>query len=82
MRSDGAVLSCSCCNSAWEISEYGELLGEDFAEFSHIPDWYEWQRKTVDEEIDAGEYLLDTKVLVESLPNAKNFIPRQWAICP
>ncbi|MDR0596350.1 MAG: 1-acyl-sn-glycerol-3-phosphate acyltransferase [Clostridiales Family XIII bacterium] len=40
----------------------------------HIPDWYEWQRATVEREIDAGSYSLDCAVEIESLPNAKNFI--------
>ena len=42
--------------------------------FSHIPDWYEWQRKCVHEEIDSGCYRLDTEVEVQALPNAVNFI--------
>lgn len=40
----------------------------------YIPDWYEWQRKNVIEEINRGQYVLDMKVKVEALPNAKNFI--------
>ena len=40
----------------------------------YVPDWYEWQRNSVIEEIDQNQYLLDMKVKVEALPNAKNFI--------
>lgn len=40
-----------------------------------IPDWYEWERRQVIEEIEAGAYRLDVKVEVDALPNAKNFIP-------
>ena len=40
----------------------------------YIPDWYEWQRKNVMEQINCGQYRLDVRVRVEALPNAKNFI--------
>lgn len=43
-------------------------------DFIHIPDWYEWQRKQVIEQIKSGEYSLDCKVHIEALPNAVNFI--------
>ena len=44
-------------------------------EFSHIPDWYEWEREEVRKEILAGQYLIEDDVIVDSLPNAKGFIP-------
>lgn len=42
--------------------------------FSHIPNWYEWEREQVKQEIDEHKYHLDCKVRIESLPNAINFI--------
>ena len=79
MTSEGKNLSCSMCKAAWEMDELGKLIKvtrDDNSEidFSHIPDWYEWQRKCVHEEIDSGYYRLDTEVEVQALPNAVNFI--------
>jgi len=75
MSSSGTVLSCGSCGKAWDMSELGELhaqTGE--TEFSHIPDWYEWQRTNVRKEIQDGTYSFKSKVRVESLPNDKRFI--------
>jgi len=44
------------------------------AGFTHIPDWYEWQRSQVVKEIEESEYSLDVKVHIQALPNAVNFI--------
>lgn len=57
------------------MNEYGQMLknGEE-NEFSHIPNWYEWQRTRVHEEIDKGIYKLNTAVEIHALPNAVNFI--------
>ena len=72
---EGAEIFCRKCGARFTMNEYGQLVenGELFS-FSHIPDWYEWQRQCVHEEIDRGEYSLDVPVHVEALPNAVNFI--------
>ena len=75
MRSQSAQLFCDACKKRWHLDEYGRLRalsGE--TEFSHIPDWYEYQREEVKKEIDEGRYLLDMTVSIQALPNAKNFI--------
>ena len=75
MTSNMHTLRCSHCGKIWEMSELGELRAQDgVTEFSHIPDWYEWQRANVRREVEDGEYSLDVKVRVESLPNAKGFV--------
>lgn len=58
------------------MTEYGELEAKDGeTEFSHIPDWYEWERSQVRAEVDAGTYSSgELSVHVDSLPNAKRFI--------
>ena len=43
-------------------------------EFTHIPDWYEWERSQVRNEIERGAYRFESDVTVDSLPNAKGFI--------
>ena len=77
MESSGAVLSCRACKKKWEMTEYGQLKAlEGETEFSHIPDWYEWERENVIKEVAAGTYSSgELPVTVESLPNAKKFIP-------
>ena len=77
MSSKGTILKCEACGKEWEMTELGELkalTGE--TEFSHIPDWYEWERANVRSEIEAGTYSTgELPVRVDSLPNAKKYIP-------
>ena len=59
----GTAISCKACGKKWDMDEFGQLSavsGE--TEFSHIPDWYDWERECVRKEIENGEYLLDTEV--------------------
>ncbi|MDD4302397.1 MAG: hypothetical protein PHP67_01170 [Sphaerochaeta sp.] len=83
MYSKGTILGCGACHKQWEMSEYGELKAVGKAddehtlttEFSHIPDWYEWEREQVRQEIENGSYFFETQARVEALPNAKGYIP-------
>jgi len=75
MASYGSMLYCENCGKIWKMSELGTLKAETGeTEFSHIPDWYEWERKNVKNEIRKGTYWFKSKVRVESLPNDKKFI--------
>lgn len=74
MQSEKDKLMCSCCGASWTMDEYGTLVEDKTGASVYIPDWYEWERDLVEKEIDRGEYLLDMKVAVHALPNAKNFI--------
>ena len=73
---------CMNCKSEWKMTEYGKLELVNKTEpyrctetdFSHIPNWYEWERSQVIKEIEAGKYYLNIKVHIEALPNAVNFI--------
>lgn len=58
------------------MTEYGELRAvTGDTEYSHIPDWYEWERLEVRREVEAGSYSSGVlSVVVDSLPNAKRFI--------
>ena len=63
MEGKGTKLICNACGKEWEMDELGQLSavsGE--TEYSHIPDWYDWQRECVKKEIEEGTYLLDTDV--------------------
>ncbi len=69
------TLECGHCGKAWEMDELGGLSARNGdTEFSHVPDWYEWQRANVRREVREGRYSFEAKVRVESLPNAKGFI--------
>ena len=76
MRSEGTELYCSACGKRWEMTELGEIKAkEGETEFSHIPDWYEWERANVRLEVENGTYSSgELTVTVDSLPNAKKFI--------
>ncbi len=68
----GTTLTCHACGKVWEMNELGEMVavsGE--TEFSHIPDWYRWQRENVRAEIERGEYSLDVPVDICMLIDSK-----------
>ena len=73
MEGKGIGLTCHACGMKWELDELGQLqektsgekadIGDDFVpqHFSHIPAWYAWERQCCRQEIESGEYLLDTE---------------------
>lgn len=63
MEGSGIHLTCHACGKRWEMNQYGQLVAIDAeTEYSHIPDWYEWQRACVRRELEEGTYLLDEDV--------------------
>ena len=76
MSSSGAQLNCGACGKSWTMTELGELSADSGeTEFSHIPDWYEWERANVRREVENGSYSTgEMPVTVDSLPNANGFI--------
>ena len=59
----GVHLTCKACGKKWEMDEFGQLAApEGETEFSHIPDWYSWERSCVRKELEEGTYLLDEDV--------------------
>ena len=75
MTSGGAQLRCEACGKVWELNEYGVLSAlEGETEFSHVPDWYEWERANVRREVREGRYRFESDVRVDALPNAKGYI--------
>ena len=75
MATEGAQIRCLSCGKSWTMSELGELRADrGETEFSHIPDWYEWERENVRREVEAGIYSTgELPVHVDSLPNAERF---------
>ena len=77
ISSKGTRLFCTACKKEWNMTQLGELEAvSGDTEFSHIPDWYEWERGNVRREVANGTYSSGSlPVRVDSLPNAKKFIP-------
>lgn len=74
MASEGTRIYCKACGKRWELKENGELealKGE--TEFSHVPDWFEWERTQVAAQIEAGTYAFEDEVEVFSLPRCWKF---------
>ena len=74
MNSKGTRIFCEHCKKEWELTELGELKalhGE--TRFSHIPDWFEWERSQVREQLENGTYKFCDNVRVYSLPNTKKY---------
>ena len=72
MEGKGVTLTCNHCGKVWTLTEKGFLQaadGEDM--FTHVPDWYAWERQCVREEIARGDYRLDVPVLIRMLVDTK-----------
>ena len=76
MDSAGTLLFCKACGRRWKMTELGQLCAlEGETVFSHIPDWYEWERENVRAEIERGAYRFRCRARVDALPNARRFLP-------
>lgn len=76
MGSKGTEIFCNECGKRWNLNVDGTLSalsGE--TEFSHVPDWFEWERSEVRRQIENGEYSFSDEVEVYSLPRTWKFIP-------
>lgn len=75
MNSKGTEIFCEHCGKRWEMTELGELKaqsGETY--FSHIPDWFEWERSEVRRQLEEGTYSFSNDVRVYSLPWTRSFV--------
>lgn len=66
----GIMLTCKACGAAYTLDEYGYLTADD-PQFTHIPDWYNWQREMVRQELEAGTYKLEIPVKIAMLVDTK-----------
>lgn len=72
MEGKGIYLTCHACGKVYELDEYGYLRATDGeTKFSHVPDWYAWERECVKKEILSGEYKLDKEVDIYMLVDTK-----------
>lgn len=70
-KSRDTKLWCEHCGASWEMNEYGEMKrenGEDV--FTHVPDWYRWERENVRREILDGTYRFEDEARLERIVNA------------
>ena len=59
----GTTLTCHSCGKVYALTELGYLQAVDGdSAFTHIPDWYSWQRRQVKQELEEGTYCLETQV--------------------
>jgi len=72
MEGEGIHLTCTACGKKYELDEYGFMKAvKGNTEFSHVPDWYRWERECVKKEILDGTYHLDLPVNICMLVNSK-----------
>ncbi|PKK93603.1 MAG: hypothetical protein CVV61_03765 [Tenericutes bacterium HGW-Tenericutes-6] len=76
MDSNFDQIWCTSCHKSYTMDVYGKLqANHGETEFPHIPDWYEFERSEVRKQIETGTYYFKDEVMIESLPNAKGYIP-------
>lgn len=76
MIGQGIRICCNHCGKAYELTEYGYLkaVNEEtdsvsYPEFTHIPDWYRWERECVRQELTEGTYRLEIPVAIYMMVN-------------
>jgi hypothetical protein len=76
MHAEGTTIKCLHCGDTHELSIYGKLknLNKE-TKYDHVPDWYEAQRQFTKNELVNDTYYFEDEVYIESLRNAKGFIP-------
>ena len=74
MSSKGTEIFCTECGKRWTLQEDGTLAACDGnTEFSHVPDWFAWEREQVKKQIEDGTYSFEDDVDVYSMPRCWRF---------
>jgi len=72
MDSAGIHLWCNACGSKWEMDTLSRLHGLNTDKgFSHVPDWYRWEREEVRKEVRSGNYKFTDDVKLEDFYSGK-----------
>lgn len=75
MASKGTEIFCTHCGKRWNLNEDGTLSAlEGKTRFTHVPDWFEWEREQVRQQIISGEYSFADEVEVYSMPRCWRFM--------
>ena len=73
MKAEGTKITCEHCAKEYELTEDGTLSAADGdAAFTHIPDWFRWERECVKQEILEGTYHLNVPVDICMLMDTKH----------
>ncbi len=73
MRGEGVTLSCDGCGKQYILDEYGSLAATDGdSRFTHVPDWFAWERACVRAELENLTYSMDIPVDICMAIDAKN----------
>ena len=73
MSADGISVVCEACGKAYDLTEDGTLMAKDGeSAFTHIPDWYAWERECVRTEILNDQYHLQVPVDICMLMDTKH----------
>ena len=72
MLGKGITLTCGHCGKVWQMDTLGQMKAtEGETEYSHIPNWYAWERAQVRKELEEGTYSLETDVNIGMLVDFK-----------
>ena len=72
MIARGEEIYCEECGKRYFLTALGELECKNGkTQFSHIPDWFEWERQCVKKEIEDGSYRIETDVNIGVLVDYK-----------
>lgn len=58
---------CNRCHKEWTLTERGFLVSEGETYFTHVPDWYRWEREEVKKEVEQGSFHFEDDVRIEQL---------------
>ncbi|MCR5357118.1 MAG: 1-acyl-sn-glycerol-3-phosphate acyltransferase, partial [Lachnospiraceae bacterium] len=72
MTGKGIGLKCENCGAAYTLDEYGFLRGDNVeAKFDHVPDWFNWERECVRDELINDTYSLKADVDIYMIVDTK-----------
>lgn len=77
MQGEGCSITCCACKKSWTMGEDGQLTatsGE--TKFSHVPDWFKWQKQNVRDAVLSGDYHVEFEADVFTLPDATGYVPQ------
>ena len=68
----GIHLTCKACGATYELDPLGYLKGVNVEpKFTHVPDWFAWEREMLREELENGSYSLDMPCDIAILKDSK-----------
>ena len=68
----GIYFTCHHCGKQYILTELGHLEAVDGdTAFSHVPDWFEWQRQQVRKALEEGTYRLNIPVDIAMMVDSK-----------